>query len=129
MPRKPSNHPTEVELQILNVLWRQGSGSVRRIHEALKDERDVGYSTTLKMVQVMTDKGLLIKDDSTRPQIFTPTISQEQTQSGLLDDLLQRAFGGAVDKLVLQALMSKDVSSKELKQIKALLNRIEGTSK
>ena len=129
MPRKASSQPTEVELQILNVLWAQGPSSVSRIHEALKASRDTGLSTTLKMVQVMTEKGLVIKDDSCRPQIFRPAMSQEEAQTGLVDDLLQRAFGGSVDKLVLRALESKKVSESEINQIKKLIGQFERGTK
>ncbi len=129
MPRKASSQPTEVELQILNVLWAQGPSSVSRIHEALKAIRDTGLSTTLKMVQVMTEKGLVIKNDSRRPQIFRPAMSQEDAQTGLVDDLLQRAFGGSVDKLVLRALESKKVSESEINQIKKLIGQFERGTK
>ena len=129
MPRKASSQPTEVELQILNVLWAQGPSSVSRIHEALKASRDTGLSTTLKMVQVMTEKGLVIKDGSRRPQIFRPAMSQEDAQTGLVDDLLQRAFGGSVDKLVLRALESKKVSESEINQIKKLIGQFERGTK
>ena len=129
MPRKRSKHPTEVELQILNVLWRRGASSVGQIHDALKDERDTGRSTTLKMVQVMTDKGLLIKDASHHPQIYRPAMSQEQAQTGLVEDLIQRAFGGAAGKLVLRALQSRRASREELRQIEKLLERIEGRTR
>lgn len=125
MPRKPSTQPTEVELQILNVLWEHGAASVGRIHDALKAQRDTGYSTTLKMVQVMTAKGLLLKDESARPQLFRPAMSQGEAQTGLVDDLLQRAFGGSVDKLVMRALETRKVSKGELDQIKELLRRHE----
>jgi predicted transcriptional regulator len=129
MPRKASSQPTEVELLILNVLWERGPSSVSQIHEALKPYRKTGLSTTLKMVQVMTEKGLLVKDDSSRPQIFRPAMSQEKAQTGLVDDLLQRAFGGAVDKLVLTALVSKNISKDELDQIKNLIEKFEGSEK
>ncbi len=129
MPRRASSHPTEVELQILNVLWAQGPSSVSRIHEALKPYRSTGLSTTLKMVQVMTEKGLVIKDNSRRPQIFRPAMSQEDAQTGLVDDLLQRAFGGSVDKLVLRALESKKVSESEINQIKKLIEQFERGTK
>ncbi|MFI4860040.1 MAG: BlaI/MecI/CopY family transcriptional regulator [Phycisphaerales bacterium JB063] len=126
MPRKPATQPTEVELQILNALWEIGPSPIRAIHAALEDERDVAFTTTQKMVQVMADKGLLVKDDSVRPQVFTPAMSKDDAQIGLVDDLLQRAFGGAVDQLVMQALRSKGVDDKELKKINTLLKRIEG---
>ena len=127
MPRKPSSTLTEVELQILNVLWSNGPGSVGRIHSALKGRRNTGYSSTLKMVQVMTEKGLLVKDDTCRPQIFTPAMTQEQAQAGLVDALIQSAFGGAVDTLVLRALESKHVSPEELRRIKKMIAQVKGT--
>jgi predicted transcriptional regulator len=114
-----------VELQILNVLWRRGPSSVGQIHNALKDERSTGRSTTLKMVQVMTEKGLLIKDTSCHPQVYRPAMSQEQAQAGMVEDLIQRAFGGAASKLVLRALQSSRASKEELEQIEELLERIE----
>ena len=125
MPRKPSSTLTELELQILNVLWKSGPSSVSQIHNALKDRRNTGYSSTLKMVQVMTEKGLLFKEDTCRPQIFTPAMTQEQAQVGLVDALIQSAFGGAVDKLVLRALESKHISPKELKRIKKLIAQVQ----
>lgn len=126
MPRKPATQPTEVELMILNALWEIGPSPIRDIHAALEDKRDVAFTTTQKMVQVMADKGLLLKDDSVRPQVFTPAMSKGDSQLGLVDDLLQRAFGGAVDQLVMQALRSQGIDDKELKKINALLKRIEG---
>jgi len=125
MARKASNHPTEVELEILNVLWNRGPSTVSQIHEVLRQYRETGLSTTLKMVQVMTEKGLLIKDDSQRPQIFRPAMSQTRAQAGLVDDLMQRAFGGAVDRLVMAALESKTVSRKAIEQIKKLIGEFE----
>lgn len=125
MPRKPSSTLTEVELQILNVLWSEGPISVGQIHSALKDQRNTGYSSTLKMVQVMTEKGLLRKDDTCRPQIFTPAMTQKQAQAGLVDELIQSAFGGAVDKLVLRALESKHVTPEELRRIKKLIAQVK----
>ncbi len=126
MPRKASSQPTEVELQILNVLWQNGPLPVSDIHEALKETRSTGLSTTLKMVQVMTEKGLLLKDDTKRPQIFRPAMSQTRAQVGLVDDLLQRAFAGSVDKLVMTALESQHVSDTEIQQIKRLITQFEG---
>jgi predicted transcriptional regulator len=119
--QRPS--PTPVELAILQVLWLRGPSTVRQIHNALKDERDTGYSTTLKMVQVMTDKGLLLKDESTRPQVFTPSKPQEHTQVQLLDELIQRAFGGSVESLVMRAVSAKRITPAELGEIKKLVER------
>ena len=129
MPRKRSSKPTEVELQILGVLWARGSSTVREVHNALEDARDTGYSTTLKMMQIMTEKGLLLKDDSQRPQVYRPAMSQEQAQMQFVDDLIQRVFGGSADKLILRAINSRHVSSEDLEQIRKLLKKLEGDSK
>jgi len=129
MARRPSSNPTEVELQILRVLWERGPSSVREVHLALEDDRDTGYSTTLKMMQVMTEKGLLLKDDSRRPQVYRPAISQEQAQTQFVDDMIQRVFGGAADKLILRAVSSRHLSRQDLEQIRKLLKKLEGDSK
>ena len=129
MARRPSPNPTEVELQILRVLWERGPSSVREVHLALEDDRDTGYSTTLKMMQVMTEKGLLLKDDSRRPQVYRPAITQEQAQTQFVDDMIQRVFGGAADKLILRAVSSRHLSREDLEQIRKLLKKLEGGSK
>ncbi len=129
MARRPSSNPTEVELQILRVLWERGPSSVREVHQALEEDRDTGYSTTLKMMQVMTEKGLLLKDDSRRPQVYRPAISQEQAQTQFVDDMIQRVFGGAADKLILRAVSSRHLSREDLEQIRKLLKKLEGDSK
>lgn len=123
MPRKPSSTPTEVELAILQVLWRLGSATVRQIHEALRSQRRTGPSTTLKMVQVMTDKGLLLRDETQRPQVYRAARSQEQTQLELVDDLIQRGFGGSAQKLVLSAAAAHRITPEELSQIKRLIEK------
>lgn len=129
MARKPSQNLTDVELQILGVLWGRGPSTVRQVHEALEDERETGLSTTLKMMQVMTAKGLLLKDDDQRPQVYRPAMSQEEAQTQFVDDLIQRVFGGAADKLILRAVSSKHVSRKDREQIRKLLKKLEGESK
>ncbi len=129
MARKPSPNLTEVELQILGALWARGPSTVRAVHEALEAQRETGLSTTLKMMQVMTAKGLLLKDDDQRPQVYRPAVSQEQAQTQFVDDLIQRVFGGAADKLILRAVSSQHVSRKHLEQIRKLLKRLEGDSK
>jgi len=129
MARKPSHNLTDVELQILSVLWERGPSTVREVHAALEDQRETGFSTTLKMMQVMTAKGLLLKDDDQRPQIYHPAISQEQAQTQFVDDLIQRVFGGAADKLILRAVSSRHVSRKDLEQIRKLLKKLEGDTK
>lgn len=115
--------PTPVELAILQVLWQRGPSTVRQIHNALKLQRDTGYSTTLKMVQVMTEKGLLLKNERVRPQVFRPSRPQEQTQVQLLDELIQRAFGGSAARLVLRAVAAERISADELSQIRKLIEK------
>jgi BlaI family penicillinase repressor len=121
--------PTEAELSILRVLWENGPASVRGIQRVLNELRPTGYTTVLKTIQIMTEKGLVDRDESVRPQIYRVRHSQEQTQRQLVRDLVQRAFGGSVKSLVLQALSTKKSSAAELEQIEKLLDRIEGEEK
>jgi predicted transcriptional regulator len=123
--REP-NSPTQVELAILQVLWQRGPSTVRELHEALKAERDTGLSTTLKMVQVMTEKGLVLKDESVRPQVYRPSRPAEQTQLQLIDELIQRAFGGSASELVMRAASAKRITPQELAEIKRLIERAKG---
>jgi predicted transcriptional regulator len=128
MAPKP-NRPTQLELTILRVLWDKGPGSVREIQAALNTARPTGYTTVLKMLQIMTEKGLVERDETVRPQIYRARYSQEQTQRQLLKDLVQRAFGGSVKALVMQALATKKSTVEDLEAIEKLLDRFEGGSK
>jgi predicted transcriptional regulator len=121
--------PTKLELSILKVLWEKGPRSVRDIQGILNESKPTGYTTVLKMLQIMYDKGLVDRDESVRPQIYRAKYSQAQTQRHLVSDLLQRAFGGSVKALVMQALATKKSSAKDLEAIEKLLDRIEGGSK
>lgn len=121
MARPKSSRPTDVELQILNVLWQRGPSTVRQIHEALSEDRDTGYSTTLKMVQVMRDKGLVTRDDKVRPQVYYPAESCEETQSKVLQDLASRLFDGSARELVMRMVSDRDVSESELREIEELI--------
>ena len=121
--------PTKLELAILKVLWDAGPRSVREILNILNESKPTGYTTVLKMLQIMTEKGLVERDETVRPQIYRARYSQQQTQRHLVSDLLQRAFGGSVKALVLQALATKKSSAKDLDAIEKLLDRIEGGSK
>jgi BlaI family penicillinase repressor len=123
MPRHPSTKPTDVELQILDVLWRQGPRTVRQVHNALASERDTGYSTTLKMMQVMREKGLITRDGSVRPQLYSSAETKEHTQLCMLDDLAQRAFGGSAANLVMRMISADRVSPEELEMMQALLQK------
>src|SRR4029450_5211249 len=99
--------PTKLELSILKVLWEAGPRSVREIQGILNESKPTGYTTVLKMLQIMTEKGLVERDETVRPQIYRAKYSQEKTQKQLLHDLMQRAFGGSVKALVMQAISSK----------------------
>ncbi len=130
MPRHPSTVPTEGELAILRAMWKSGPATVRDLHNRLAAERDqqglgreTGYSTTLKMMQLMTEKGLLDRDESVRPQIYRPAESAEKTQLRLLDQLIQQGFGGSAKRLVLRAAAAKRISQDELKEIRKLLQK------
>ncbi|HUI57197.1 MAG TPA: BlaI/MecI/CopY family transcriptional regulator [Bryobacteraceae bacterium] len=121
--------PTEAELTILRVLWQVGPRSVRDIQGILNESRHTGYTTVLKLLQIMTEKGLVERDETCRPQIYRARYSQEQTQRQLVHDLLDRAFGGSVRAMVLQALAAKKSSPEELEAMEKLLDRFEGGKK
>jgi len=121
--------PTEAELSILRVLWERGAQSVRAVQRILNESKPTGYTTVLKLLQIMTDKGLVERDETQRPQIYRPRYSQQQTQRQLVGDLVRRAFGGSVRTLVLQALSTRKSSPAELEAIEKLLDQIEGEKK
>lgn len=120
--------PTDTELSILSVLWKHGPGTVRETLKRFNQdhEAEAGYTTILKMLQIMADKGLVERDDSQRPQVYRARLPREQTQRQLVTDLLDRAFGGSAKMLVMQALASKEAPEKELAQIERLLDKLEG---
>ncbi|MCW5556410.1 MAG: BlaI/MecI/CopY family transcriptional regulator [Verrucomicrobiae bacterium] len=124
MARKSLPRPTEAELGILRVLWRRGPSTVRQVTGELGAE--TGYTTALKLLQIMTEKGLVVRDDSERTHVFAPAIPEEATQRQLLEDLLERAFGGSAQKLVLQALAGRRPSPAELAELRRLLDSLEG---
>jgi BlaI family transcriptional regulator, penicillinase repressor len=121
--------PTEAELGILRVLWEKGPHSVRDIQRILNASRPTGYTTVLKLLQIMTEKRLVVRDESARTHIYAPAYTEDQTQRQLVTDLLDRAFGGSAAKLVLQALSSTKTSPEELAEIKRLLDSKSGGSK
>jgi len=120
-----SPRPTKSELAILRVLWERCPQSVRAVQAALETTKPSGYTTVLKLMQIMTDKGLLERDDSVRPQLYKPRRKQEQTQKHLLRDFIDRAYGGSVKSLVMHALSTKKPSQKDLDELEALLDRFE----
>ena len=125
MPQKNTPRPTDAELDILRVLWQRGPSTVRQVREQIQAERPAGYTTVLKLMQIMTAKGLVERDESRRTHVYRPAVSAEKTQRQLVGDLLDRAFEGSARKLVLQALSAKPVSTEELSQIRSLLDAIE----
>ena len=128
MAAKPPK-PTEAELAILRALWTTGPATVREIQQSMNEVKPTGYTTVLKMLQIMTEKGLVERDESVRPQVYRPRNTQEHTQRQLVRDLMQRAFGGSVKALVLQALAGKKSSPEELAAMEELLDKFEGGSK
>lgn len=121
--------PTGAELAILRVLWEGKARTVRAVQQVLNQSRPTGYTTVLKLMQIMTEKGLIERDESQRPQLYRARYSEQQTQRQLLGDLVNRAFGGSVKALVLQALATRKSSPQELEAMEKLLDRIEGGKK
>jgi len=117
--------PTEAEHSILDVIWERGRTTVRQVFLDLKERQEVGYTTVLKLMQIMTEKGLLERDTSVRPQLFWASHPRKQTQSLLVRDLLDRAFDGSPGSLALQALSLRKSSPEELLEIRKLLDRLE----
>ncbi len=128
MNKARNKRPTDAELQILRVLWQQGPSTVRDIHAEIAVSRDIGKTTVLKLMQIMTDKGLLIRDETVRPQVYQVARSQGDTQRQLLRHLLDRAFSGSPGNLVLQALSTKKTTPQERQQIRELLDELERDS-
>ncbi|MHC4293531.1 MAG: BlaI/MecI/CopY family transcriptional regulator [Planctomycetota bacterium] len=125
MKKKNLPEPTKSELAILNILWDRGPSTVRQVNETMSKNKATGYTTTLKLMQIMTDKGLLLRDDSSRTHIFNPAISQEQIQKHLVGDFLERVFSGSAEQLVMRALSDKKVSVEELDKIKKMVEEFE----
>ena len=117
--------PTAAELDILRALWQLGPATVRQVHDVLNAEKPCGYTTVLKFMQIMTAKGLLIRDESQRSHVYKPRVPAENTQRQLVADLLERVCEGSAEKLMMHALSAKKVSPEELTQIRKLLGNIE----
>ena len=121
--------PTKLELSILNVLWQNGPATVREIHAIVDASKPTAINTVLRMLQIMTEKNLVTRDDTVRPQIYRARYSQQQTQTHLVKDLLQRAFDGSVKDMVMRALSTRKPDPKTLKAMEKLLEEFEGDSK
>ena len=126
MAKQKIPQPTDRELTILGILWDEGPSTVRRVNEVMNEEKATGYTTTLKLMQIMTEKGLLSRDDSQFKHIYKPTIDEERTQKELVGDLLERAFSGSTEKLVMRALSAKKVSAEELSKIRKMVDEMQG---
>jgi predicted transcriptional regulator len=114
--------PTDSELAILRILWERGPSTVRQVHEALADTRDTGYTTTLKLMQIMADKGLVDRDERSRTHVYVAAANEQHTQRQLVKDLVDRAFGGSAAALVLQALNAEGTTAADLKEIRKLID-------
>jgi len=124
MPR-----PTDAELEILTVLWSRGPSTVRAVHDAIVERRPAQYTTVLKQLQIMDEKGLVKRDESERAHVYTAAQARESTQAQLAGDLLQRAFAGSAKSLLLGALSAKKPSKKELAELRLFLDQFEGKKK
>ncbi len=121
--------PTEAELSLLRVLWSRGASTVREVHEEIQRNRPTGYTTVLKLLQIMTEKGLVTRDERARSHVYRARWSEDTTQRQLVTDLLDRAFGGSAARLVMQALAISPASPDELKEIRRLLDERRGARK
>jgi predicted transcriptional regulator len=121
--------PTPAELEILRLLWEHGPSTVREVQERMEVQRPTGYTTALKLLQIMVDKGLARRDEAARAHVYAAKMPEDQTQRQLVRDLLDRAFGGSATKLVMHALNARKTSREELASIREMLDRLEGGEK
>ncbi|HRI21045.1 MAG TPA: BlaI/MecI/CopY family transcriptional regulator [Panacibacter sp.] len=117
--------PTESELEILQVLWEKGAATVREVHEVLSVYKESGYTTTLKLMQIMHEKGIVVRDDSSKTHVYKPNVDKEKTQQQLVGKMVDALFGGSASQLVMQALGSAQASKEELDEIQKLLNNLK----
>jgi predicted transcriptional regulator len=129
---KPSKsdppRPTQAELEILRVLWQRGPSSVREVQQTLTEARETGYTTVLKLLQIMSRKGLVARDEKERTHVYRAALAQEQTQRQLVTDLLERAFNGSASQLILQALAARRASPDEMDEIRRMLDQAQRRS-
>jgi len=117
--------PTESELEVLQILWQHGPSSVRTVNEKLNEKREVGYTTTLKIMQIMTEKGLVTRDTDSRTHIYHSAVKEAETQTSLLENFIQKTYRGSAMKLVMQALGKEDATSEELAELKEIIEKLE----
>ena len=129
MGRRATPHPTASELAILDVLWRGGPATVRAVCDELNETKTTGYTTVLKLLQIMTDKGLVRREESRRAHLYEARVARADTQKRLVGDLLDRAFGGSAMQLVQRALSTRKASPEELAEIRALIDELEEESR
>jgi predicted transcriptional regulator len=127
--KKSEPGPTASELEILQVLWEFGPSTVGFVNEKLNEKRKVGYTTTLKILQIMSEKGLVVRDETKRAHVYSARYSAENIEKRMVSDLIDRAFQGSTSRLVMQALASKPASEEELAEIRRLLDKVEGESR
>ena len=125
MPETELPRPTDAELEILRVLWRRGPSTVREVFETLGESKTTGYTTVLKTMQIMAEKGLVVRDESERAHRYEPAAPEDETQRRLVGDLLRKAFDGSAKKLVMQALSTERASAEELSEIRRMLDELE----
>lgn len=123
-PRKKS-HPTDAELDVLRVLWERGPATVREVYEVLSDARDMGYTSILKIMQIMFDKGLVSRDESQRSHVYRARLKRDATQRKLVGVLADKMFDGAMDQLVLQALNTRKLKPDEIAEVRRLLDEMD----
>ena|SRR5918999_2894791 len=117
--------PTDGELEILRVLWQRGPSTVREVYETIAETKPTGYTTVLKLMQIMAEKGLVKRDETERAHVYEARAAQEQTQTQMVSDLVERVFDGSAMKLVMHALSTKAASAEELDQIRHILDEYE----
>ncbi|MGA2742993.1 MAG: BlaI/MecI/CopY family transcriptional regulator [Bryobacteraceae bacterium] len=125
MPRTDLPRPTDAELEILRVLWDLGPSTVREVHTTLERQREIGYTTVLKLLQIMAAKGLVERDETARAHVYKARLAREQTQRQMVGHLLDRAFGGSASRLMMQALSSRKASTEEIAEMRQMLADFE----
>ena len=126
---KKKNTPTESELEILQILWQNGSSSVREVNDILNTEREVGYTTTLKIMQIMNDKGLVVRDTSSRTHIYKAAATEDDTQIKLLVIFIEKTYRGSAMRMIMHALGHQKASGKEIEELKKIIDQLEKNNK